>query len=193
MRTQQMLGETEAEIKVLQNEDIRLRKALAIHEERVANTPRREQEFQELSRDYLSTKELYQSLLKRHDEAQMAADMELRQKGEQFRILDPALASAVPAAPNRRRLLVVALMLSLGLAVGVVVVTEQLNTSFHTVDALTRFTTVPVLVSIPRIAVDVDERLRWRLRVAATGTVLALALIGGLSYLFAHGRESLLR
>jgi succinoglycan biosynthesis transport protein ExoP len=193
MRTRQMLGETEAEIKVLQNEDVRLRKALAIHEERVANTPRREQEFQELSRDYLSTKELYQSLLHRHDEAQMAADMEFRQKGEQIRILDPALASAVPAAPNRRRLILVAFMLSLGLAVGAVVVAEQLNTSFHTVDALTRFTTVPVLVSIPRISADVDERLRWRFRLATTGTVLALALIAGLSYFFAHGREGLLR
>jgi len=193
MRTKQMLGETEAEIKVLQSEDVRLRKALVIHEERVANTPRREQEFQELSRDYLSTKELYQSLLKRHDEAQMAADMELRQKGEQFRILDPALPSAVPAAPNRRRLFMIAFVLSLGLAVAAVIVAEQLNTSFHTADALTRFTTVPVLVSIPRIVADVDERLRWRFRLATTGTVLALALIAGLSYFVRYGREGLLR
>jgi hypothetical protein len=159
----------------------------------VANTPRREQEFQELSRDYLSTKELYQSLLKRYDEAQMAADMEFRQKGEQIRILDPALPSAVPAAPNRRRLIVVAFMLSLGLAVGAVVVAEQLNTSFHTVDALTHFTTVPVLVSIPRISADVDEGQRRRFRLATTGTVLALALIAGLSYFFAHGREGFFR
>jgi polysaccharide chain length determinant protein (PEP-CTERM system associated) len=192
-RIKQMLGETEAEIKVLQNEDARLRKALAVHEQRVANTPRREQEFQELSRDYRSTKELYESLLKRHDEAQMAASMELRQKGEQFRILDPALASALPAAPNRRRLIIVAFLFSVGLAVGVVAVAEQLNTSFHTVDALSRFTSVPVLVSIPRMVADVDRRLRRRLRLAAVGTVLALVFIVGISYLFAHGRDALLR
>ena len=190
-KLKQALAETTTEIKVLKDEDVRLRRALAIHEARVLNTPQREQEFQELSRDYQSTKELYQSLLKRHDEAQLAESMELRQKGEQFRILDPALPSAVPAMPKRPRLIMVALVLSLGLAVGTVVLVEQLNTSFHTIDALRRFTTVPVLVSIPNLLADVDARPRWPLRLAATGTVLVL--IVGMSYFFAHGREDLVR
>jgi succinoglycan biosynthesis transport protein ExoP len=192
-KMKQALAETETEIKVLKDEDVRLRRALATHEARVVNTPQREQEFQELSRDYQSTKELYQSLLKRHDEAQLAESMELRQKGEQFRILDPALASAVPAAPKRPRLILMALALSLGLAVGAVAMAEQFNTSLHTIDAVRRFTTVPVLVSIPRLVADVDSRLQWRFRLAATGTVLALVLIVGLSYFFAHGREDLVR
>ncbi len=39
----------------------------------------------ELSRDYESTRELYLSLSKRYEEAQLAESMEQRQKGEQFR------------------------------------------------------------------------------------------------------------
>src|SRR5205807_7422945 len=57
-------------------------RSIAAYQGRVENVPRREQEFRELSRDYDSTRELYQSLLKRYEEAQLAESMEQRQKGE---------------------------------------------------------------------------------------------------------------
>jgi polysaccharide chain length determinant protein (PEP-CTERM system associated) len=193
-RIRQALGEVEAEIKVLKDEDTRLRTALATYEARVGNIPKREQEFQELSRDYDSTRELYQSLTKRYDEAQIAESMEQRQKGEQFRILDPALASALPAAPNRPRLIMVALVLALGLGVGAVVLAEGLDTSFHSLDRLRAFTSVPIIVSIPRIVIETDKRRRrWRFRLAAAGTTLALGLIVAVVWHFAHGNEALVR
>src|SRR5205807_7595491 len=80
-------------------------RSIATYQGRVENVPRREQEFRELSRDYDSTRELYQTLLKRYEEAQLAESMEQRQKGEQFRVLAPALSNAAPAAPNRGQLL----------------------------------------------------------------------------------------
>ena len=92
-----------------------------------------------MSRDYEATKEIYGSLLKRQEEAQLAESMEQRQKGEQFRIFDPAIASEQPAAPNRIRLISMGLLLSLGLAAGAVVLAEQLDTSFHKVDDLRAF------------------------------------------------------
>src|SRR5437899_1137953 len=139
LRLKEALGEVEAEIRIVKGEDQRLRDGIAAYQARVENVPRREQEFRELSRDYESTRELYQSLLKRYEEAQLAESMEQRQKGEQFRVLDPAVPSPEPAAPNRLRLLLTALLGSLGLAVGVVVLAEHVDTSFHTVDDLRAF------------------------------------------------------
>jgi peptidoglycan/LPS O-acetylase OafA/YrhL len=79
-------------------------------------------------------------------------------------------------------------MLSLGLAAGAVMLAEQLDTSFHTVDDLRTFTRVPVLVSIPRIVTEADaSRRRWRFRLAAAVAMLGLALIIGASYLVAQG------
>ena len=60
--------------------------------------------------------------------------MEQRQKGEQFRVIDPAIASGQPTSPNRSRLILMGLLLSLGLAAGMVVLAEQLDTSFHKLD-----------------------------------------------------------
>jgi uncharacterized protein involved in exopolysaccharide biosynthesis len=118
--------------------------------------------------------------------------MEQRQKGEQFRILDSALPSGTPAAPRRSRLLVAALALSFVLGAGSMVLMELLDTSFHSARDLRAYTTVPILVNIPRIVTESDtRRRRWRFRFAAVGVLVAVVVIGGSSYLFAHGNEQL--
>src|SRR3970282_243645 len=91
LRLKEALREVETDIRVSKGEDKRLRDGIATYQAKLENVPRREQEFRELSRDYESTRELYQSLLKRFEEAQLAESMEQRQKGEQFRLLDPAV------------------------------------------------------------------------------------------------------
>jgi len=194
LRLKEALQSAEAEIRVLKAEEQRLRTGIAAYQARLENTPRREQEFQEVSRDYDTTKQNYESLAKRYEAAQVAESMEQRQKGEQFRILDPAVPSHTPAAPNRLKLLVVSVVLSLGLAGGALMVAEALDTSFHSADELRRFSSVPVLVSISRIVTDVDRRReRQRFRLAVAGAMLGLVLVGGASYLIAHGNEQLVQ
>ena len=86
------------------------------------------------------------------------------------------------------------LVLSLGLAGGALLLAEMLDTSFHSVDELRRFTTVPVLVSIPRIVTEGDRRRRReRFRLAAAGAMLGLVLIAGVSYFIGHGNEQLVQ
>src|SRR5215510_7090337 len=113
LRLREMLQAAESDLKVLKTEEQRLRAAIAAYQTRLENTPKREQEYLEVSRDYETTKELYASLGKRFEAAQLAESMEQRQKGEQFRVLDPAVPSGVPAAPNRLKLLAMSLVLSL--------------------------------------------------------------------------------
>jgi hypothetical protein len=173
-------------------EERRLRTMIATYQVRVENTPRREQELQDIARDYGSTKELYQSLLKRYEEAQLSESMEQRQKGEQFRILDPALPPREPDAPKRSRLVLVGIALSLGLAIGAALLAEKMDTTFHSVDDLRAFTRIPVLVSIPRIVTGGDRRRRQRRFVmgAVSVTVLVLLVIAG-AYFVAQGTDQL--
>jgi polysaccharide chain length determinant protein (PEP-CTERM system associated) len=192
LRTKQALGEVDAEINILKGDEKRVRSALAAYLGRVENVPKREQEYKDLSRDYDSMKELYASLQKRHEEAQLAESMEQRQKGEQFRVLDPAIPSGSPAAPNRLKLLAMGVALSLGLAAAAAVGAEQLNAAFHSVDDLRAFTPVPVLVSIPRIITAEDtNRRRLQVRLAALTSVVGLVVIVGACYFIAHGNDYL--
>src|SRR3989449_2045243 len=192
LRLKDALSEVQSDLKILKTEEGRLREGIATYQARVENVPKREQEFREMSRDYESTRELYASLLKRYEEAQLAESMEQRQKGEQFRVLDPAVPSPQPAAPNRLRLLLMIVAGSLGLAVGVVLLAEHVDTSFHEVDDLRAFSNVPVLVSIHRIMTLEDQRRgSWRVRFPRADTFHAPVFITGLAYLAANGNERL--
>jgi polysaccharide biosynthesis transport protein len=192
LRLKEALSDVQTDLKVLKTEEGRIREGIASYQARVENVPKREQEFTELARDYDSTRDLYRSLLKRYEEAQLAESMEQRQKGEQFRILDQAVASSQPAAPNRPRLLIMILASAIGLALAAAVLAEHLDTSFHDVDQLRAFSNVPVLVSIPRIVTPTDVRRGWwRMRLAATAALVGLLMIVSLAYVAAKGNEGL--
>src|SRR5262249_51998626 len=136
LQLKEAVGEVEAELKALRVEEKRLHQDLDLYQQRVQNTPRREQEFQVISRDYATTSDLYKTLLQRYEEAQLAETLEQRQKGEQFRVLETALPPKEPFAPKRSRLLLGGLAVALGLAMGAIFLAEELDTSFHTIDEL---------------------------------------------------------
>src|SRR6266403_1919609 len=87
---------------------------IAFYTRRLENTPKHEQELAILTRDYDTSKELFKSLLTKRGEADMASELELRQKGENFRVIEPARLPERPAGPNRFRLLLVGLALAMG-------------------------------------------------------------------------------
>jgi capsular polysaccharide biosynthesis protein len=95
---------------------------------------------------------------------------------EQFMILDTAIVPTVPVAPDRIRLLFMALVLAIGFSVVMVLLAEQFDTSFHRRDELWGFTNMPILASIPRIVTRADVWLHY-LRFSFI-SVLAVAGLG---------------
>jgi protein tyrosine kinase modulator len=190
----QQIAEIELQLKTLKTQEQQVNQDIASHRGRVERTPRVEQALQELTRDYGSTKELYVTLLKRYEEARLAGNMEQRQKGEQFRLLDPALPGSEVAAPRRVRLLLMALVLCAIPAAVLLVAAEKLDSSFHSVDELRAFTRVPVLTSVPRIVLPSDlRRRRWRMGLGTASGAVAFALVVWGGYALAHGNEKLVR
>ena len=96
MRPRQSLAATAGELKSLKAQEALLRKAIATYESRVENAPKRQLELQQVSSDYEATKERYDSLLKRYEDAQLASNLEHGQRLEQFRVLESS-HSARPA------------------------------------------------------------------------------------------------
>jgi protein tyrosine kinase modulator len=192
LQLQQSVKSSEAELRVLAAEEANVHKAIAVYQERVENAPRREQQFQELSRDYNTTSEVYASLLRRYEEAKIAGSMENRQKGEQFRVLDEAIPAHTATAPRRGWLLLVSLAMSLGVAGAAMFVAESFDTSFHALDDLRSFSRVPVLASIPEIVTEADTRAaRRRFSLVTMSMVVVLAGIVASSYAVSHDNHEL--
>jgi polysaccharide chain length determinant protein (PEP-CTERM system associated) len=180
----------DAELVRLRGEEETLKKNIATYEARLENVPAREQEFERVTQDYRAAKDLYDSLLKRYDEAELGASMETEQRGERFVVLEAAVPPPGPVAPNRPRLLIVGLMLAIAAAAVAALIAEQFDSTFHSVDAVREFTSVPILATIPDIG---SGRGRQALRFAmATASVLAvIALSAVMSAHFARGTEQI--
>lgn len=101
-----------------EKERVETMKQIAALEAKITTLPMREQEIAELTRDYENAKVNYRSLLDKKFQAEMAADMERRQKAERFTVLDPATPPAKPSSPDRP--LILALMAPMGLCIAVV-------------------------------------------------------------------------
>jgi len=165
---------------------------IAVYTRRLENTPKREQELAILTRDYDTTKDLFKSLLAKRGEADMAAELEQRQKGENFRVIEPARLPERPAGPNRFRLLLVGLALAIGASGAAVVLAEQVDTSFRRVDEIRSTLPLPVLSAIPRITTEQDRFRTLRHRRLATAAVgFGLLIVAGTSFVVAHDNQGL--
>src|SRR5437899_6321169 len=192
-RLRASMSSVDAEISALKAQEQKLQQQIAAYQQRVDKAPEREQELRQLTGDYDTARELYASLLKRYEDAQLADSMEQSRRGERFRLLDPAISPRQPVAPNRGQLLLIGLALAAGLAVGAMVIAEQIDTTLHRVDDLRGLATAPVLVSIPLIVTAGDRRrARWRFCLAIVAVVLALVGTMKASQYVADGNEQLL-
>jgi len=174
-RLKRSLAQTEADLRQVHGEQSSLRQNISVYQSRVDRAPQRESEVGALQREYDAAKETYQSLLKRTTEARIRQDA--AHAGDQFRILDPAVVSRHPVAPNRMQLLLGALFVATALGVAAVLLVEKRDTSFHTPEDLRSFTRLPVLADIPRLE---TRAAAWRLRRRA----LTLACMLGAGWLF---------
>jgi len=145
-----------AEIKKIQSQ-------VKWYEKKVEDTPKREQELLTRNRDYNNLNELYNSLLNRKLEAEMAVSMERKQKGEQFRVVDPAKIPSRPVEPDLKKMILLTLALGLGLGGGLAFLKETMDTSFKIPEEVEKELQLPVLVSMP-IRYTVRELRRIKIK-----------------------------
>lgn len=188
----QQLDQARVEAATTTEEIAGLNRRIAEYQRRIENTPRREQELAQITRDYETTRELFRSLQAKRGEAGMAADLEQRQKGERFRIIEPAAAPDRPTGPNRARLILLGLLAGLAAGVVAVVVAEQADRSYRSADEVRASVPVPVLSVIPRITTDRDRaRQAWRRGLAAAAVAVGLVMVVGSTFAVARHNESL--
>jgi succinoglycan biosynthesis transport protein ExoP len=190
--TEQALREVDGQLQSLKSEEALLRQVIGTYESRVENAPKRQDDIQQLTRDSEATKERYETLLKRYEEARLTESLEQGQNVEGFRVLDPAIPSGRPTAPNRMWLLGMGIVGSLALALFAVVGAEKLDTTFHSVDDLRAFARIPAIAVIRRIPTPAEaRRRRVRQVLVAASVVAALALIVAGARHVGYGNEQI--
>lgn len=141
--------EARLEIASLKDRLVRTREQMREYETRVEKAPAREQELMMLVRDEDNLKANYQSLLEKKMNARLLENLEKRQKGEQFRIVDPANLPSKPDKPDRQKIMLVGLLLGCGLGAGSAIGLEMLRPVFRRSEDVERALQLRVIAAIP--------------------------------------------
>lgn len=170
-------------IESLKAEKEQLKLALKEYEQWVAAAPVREAEWSALTREYGQLKRHYDYLVAQNLEARSMLNLEMRQKGSQFKIEDPARYPEKPIRPNFAGIMGVAAMVGLGIGFGFTLVLDFFDGSFRDPDALEAALAIPLIATIPHIETVAEKRKRnWRsffsISLMISGILLVLALFG---------------
>jgi len=163
-------NELQVEVASVKDRRRRLADHIKEFEGRVEQTPAREQELMILLRDYENMQKNYQSLLDKRLNAHVAENLEKRQKGEQFRVLDPANLPEKPEKPNRLVIMLIGLLGGCGLGVGAAVGIEQLNPTFKRREEVEMLPGIRVLAAIPNFFVMHHRLTEPGARISSTGS-----------------------
>jgi polysaccharide chain length determinant protein (PEP-CTERM system associated) len=138
---------------------------LHLYQERVAASPEIEEEYKSITRDNQTAQAFYDDLLNKIQTAKMATDLEKRQQGEQFRVMDEPNLPESPSSPKRP--VYVAGGLVVGLFIGLLIVgsLEYLDTAVRTERDVWAFTKLPTLGVIGLIGEpEMVKSRRWSRR-----------------------------
>jgi len=180
------------EIANLTKEESQLKMTIQQYQMRLNQTPVREQELTAILRNYELLKQDYADKLGKQMESQMAGNLEKRQEGQQFRLIDRPSLPTVPSSPNRMKISLGGAAAGIGLGLALALLMEMMDRSFHSEEELSKGLPFKFVVGIPLIRTEWEERSRTRNRAFewVAGSALALAVLVAQLYefyLYRHG------
>jgi polysaccharide chain length determinant protein (PEP-CTERM system associated) len=159
-----------------------VQRSAASYQNRLEAMPVRESELTELMRDYSTLGGVYTSLLSKREASKVAANLERRQIGEQFKVIDPARRPERPFSPNRPRLTAMGAAAGLGIGAALILLLEYRDRAFHSEYDVMTALGLPVLAVVPRLYGAHERKRRRRWRLSGIGTALVLVVIAAVVY-----------
>jgi len=133
-------------------EQERLQKEIHTYQSRIQMSPVVEQQYKGLTRDYQTALSSYNDLLSKKTQSAMATDLERRQQGEQFRIMDAPNLPEKPTSPDRTMFALGGLGGGFTLGLGLVVLIEMRDKTLRTDEDVLFYLKLPVLTEIPTVS-----------------------------------------
>jgi polysaccharide chain length determinant protein (PEP-CTERM system associated) len=176
-----------AEIKNIDGEIARQQKQLTDAEaqiasisDRINSVPGAEVALGALDREYETKKTSYDKLLEEQQKIALNAQATSEQQAQSIQVIDPANLPAKPVAP--KRLMLVAMGLAVGIALGLLLVAIfeiPLLLTIQTADDARHYTGLPVLIAVPELMTPQEARSlpRRRKLLLAAGVVATIVSI----------------
>jgi polysaccharide chain length determinant protein (PEP-CTERM system associated) len=112
--------------------------------------PESKKKLADLQQERNAYRGVYERLLERLGQSEVSEQMEIEDKASTFRIIEPAIKPQIPVSPNRKRIILVGILLGFAAGFGLIFLLDYLDDSIKSVDTLKAFG-LPVMAVIPTI------------------------------------------
>jgi uncharacterized protein involved in exopolysaccharide biosynthesis len=170
------IGALDQDMKKHEEREKELKSQIQYYQSKLEGSPAVAQQMAVATRDYQNAEDHYNHLQERKFSADISSDVETRQKGERFLIVEPAQPPARPTQPNRPVLDGLGLLAGLLISCFAVLVFEVLDTTVKTEREVTERLPVPIFGEIPWLVTEVGKRRHRRRMALATSTNMLLAV-----------------
>jgi polysaccharide biosynthesis transport protein len=181
---QAQLSATRNDIAALAIEEGKLRAQADQYQRDISLSPEVEKTYRELTRDYENARTKYAEIRSKQVEAKTAQDLEADRKGERFTLIEPPLPPEEPVSPNRMLIFMAGLVLSIGLAGGLLWYLETMDATVRGRNDLFNLTGVAPLALVPHIGNLAEELARRRRMWITAGTTAATFCVAVALYHF---------
>src|SRR5512133_145457 len=139
-----------SELRALRQAEHNLHANIARNRSLLQTIPAAKAKLEDLEREKLSQKTLYEAMLSRQGQSEVSKQMTVQDKSTVFRVVDPAVLPIKPVSPDRIRLILLGILAGIGTGLGLVILKDQLDDTVKGVDMAKTFG-LPILAVIPRI------------------------------------------
>jgi polysaccharide biosynthesis transport protein len=180
---------TELDIQNRKKEIASITSEMQAYEQRLKDTPLREQQLTELTQQYNQASKNYEDLLAKKNGSALATDMERAQQGEQFTLLDPPAWPSSPYFPNRLLTTLGGLGAGLMAALAFAFIRESLDNHIHADVEVSKIAKAPILVAIPPLttASDAIQARRRAMRELACATLVLVMAMASAVVAYVYG------
>jgi len=168
-------------------------KELQMYEARMSRTPMRQDELDNLQKDYDQARSAYDSLVAKSNQSELATDMERRNQGEQFIVLNAPNQPRAPYNPDRFMWNLIGLGVGMVLGILAAAGSELLDKRIYNEKECKALASVPILVEIPSVTTEADEkRVARRVKceyALACSIVLLIGMQTFVSYMYYYTKS----
>jgi polysaccharide chain length determinant protein (PEP-CTERM system associated) len=157
------------------DEQALIQQQIRLYQDRIQSSPSVQEEFKQVTRDYQTAQQFYDDLLNKKNHSEMASDLEHRQQGEQFRVVDAPNLPDEPSLPKRWVFAIGGLFAGMCLGTGLTAFLEYRDTALRTERDVFAFTNLPTLALISKINTGSHDDARQRSKPRGRRVVIKIA------------------
>ena len=177
------------ELESLSKSEAKLKGEIETYQSRLNQTPVREQQLTAMLRDYDMLKKNYADLLNKELDSQLSTNLEKRQEGQQFRLIDPANLPEVPSSPKRVKISLIGIAAGLVLGIALAWFGDSRKSCCHSEEDLTRYFEFPLLIGMPLVRTPAEQSSQRRKQALEWVTATMLLCAVGIAEFFVFRRS----